>query len=32
MEKAFASLKKFPESLYKEELIALNTYIAERNS
>lgn len=32
MEKAFASLKKFPESLYKEELIALNRYIAERNS
>lgn len=32
MEKAFASLKKFPESPYKEDLIALNKYIAERNS
>jgi geranylgeranyl pyrophosphate synthase len=32
MEKAFASLKKFPESPFKEDLIALNRYIAERNS
>ncbi|HJX34768.1 MAG TPA: polyprenyl synthetase family protein [Desulfatiglandales bacterium] len=32
MEKAFASLKKFPESPYKEDLIALNRCIAERNS
>jgi octaprenyl-diphosphate synthase len=32
MEKAFASLKKFPGSPFKEDLIALNRYIAKRNS
>ncbi len=32
MEKACTFLKNFPESSYKEDLIALNRYIAERNS
>jgi len=32
MEKACTFLKKFPESSYKDDLIALNRYLAERSS